>query len=209
MAPGAEISLACTDTGPDSVAAVSFAQSQGAEIISRSLGEAGAMRGDGTAATGTDLAAQNAKAAGILWVNSAGNYARSHWMGSFVDGDSDNFMSFLGADEINNLVMGAGQNQCFRLKWDDWPVTDIDLNLQLRPASDPSMVVASGSTVQNGSQPPREGFCYTNPGPTATFGLSVQRISGPTPIPRIDVFALDAFAPGRFGGARSVRPVKD
>lgn len=205
MAPGAQILLACTDTGPDTGPAVDWAQAQGAQIISRSLGEAAVMRGDGSGGPGTtDAAAEDALSSGILWVNSAGNYARSHWSGNFTDGDTDLSLNFSGSDERNNFTIGAGQNQCVRVKWDDWPGTAIDYDAYLHRTSDDA-IVASSLSVQTGTQTPREIVCYTNPGATQSFGIEVRKFSAPVGAdPRIDIFATDAFELAHRVAASSV-----
>jgi subtilisin family serine protease len=194
MAPGAQISLACTDTAGDTGPAVDWAQAQGAQIISRSLGEAAVMRGDGSGGPGTtDAAAEDALSTGILWVNSAGNYARSHWSGNFTDGDTDLSLNYAGSDERNSFVIGAGQTQCVRIKWDDWPATAINYNAYLHRSSDDS-IVDTALTVQTGTQPPREVMCYTNPGATQSFGVEIRKLAAPLGAdPRIDIFATDAF----------------
>ena len=53
--------------------------------------------------------------------------------------------------------------------------------------------MASSTNLQNGTQEPRESFCYTNPGAAQAFGLVVRRVSATGPLPRIDVWAVDAF----------------
>jgi Ca2+-binding RTX toxin-like protein len=209
MAPGAQLSLACTDTSGDTQAGVNFAKAQGADVISRSLGDPGTTRGDGSGGPGTaEHAAEDALANGILWVNSAGNYARSHWRGSFATNpDSDANLDWVATgDELNGVTIGAGQQQCFRAKWDSWPATGIDYQLRLWQLS-PQVLVASSATVQNGTQQPRESLCYTNPGPTQNYGIAIERASAPGPLPRIDVWALDAVQIQHVVAAGSVNDV--
>ena len=194
MAPAAQLSLACTDTSSDTQAGVNFAKAQGADVISRSLGDPGTTRGDGSGGPGTaEHAAEDALASGILWVNSAGNYARSHWQGSFATNpDSDDDLDWVGdRGRAERGHDGAGQQQCFRAKWDSWPATSIDYELRLYQLS-PQALVASGATLQNGTQQPRESFCYTNMGATQSYGIAIERTSAAGPLPRIDVWALDA-----------------
>ena len=194
MAPAAQLSLACTDTSSDAQPGVNFAKAQGADVISRSLGDPGTTRGDGSGGPGTaEHAAEDALASGILWVNSAGNYARSHWQGSFATNpDSDVNLDWVASgDELNGVTIGAGQQQCFRAKWDSWPATSIDYQLRLWQLS-PQALVASSATLQNGTQQPRESLCYTNPGATQSYGIAIERASAAGPLPRIDVWALDA-----------------
>jgi hypothetical protein len=86
---------------------------------------------DGTG--GISRVAGDAVADGIVWVNPAGNYGRSHWEGRFSDpGDDGNtFHNFAPNDEVNNLRDPDGGPDDFRfepgdrvhvvLEWDDWP----------------------------------------------------------------------------------------
>ena len=194
MAPDAQLSLACTDTGSDAQPAVNFAKAQGADVIARSLGDIAVSRGDGSGGPGlAEHAAEDALANGILWVNSAGNYARSHWKGNFTNPDADAFLNWSGGDELNSFTIGSGQQECVRIKWDSWPATSVDYDVQIYLSGSPATLVADSNTVQSGTQMPRESICYTNPGATQTFGIAIQRVSAPGPDPRIDVFAPDVF----------------
>ena len=87
MAPEAQLYLMCIDTEVDLAAAVEFAKSQGIQIVNHSMGWYGPSRGDGSGYIG-DLVA-GAKASGILWVNSAGNDAETHWSGTYTPNGDD------------------------------------------------------------------------------------------------------------------------
>src|SRR4029450_12749337 len=95
MAPGAHLILACIDDYVDQLNAVAYAKSHGVDVISRSLGDLNKSRGDGTGGFATtDGMARDALAHGILWVNSAGNYARSHWKGTFSDANGNGYLDW-------------------------------------------------------------------------------------------------------------------
>ena len=82
IAPDAQLYLICVDTEVDLAAAEAFAKGQGANVISHSMGWFGPDRGDGTGPIGAVVS--DARAAGILWVNAAGNEVETHWSGTFV-----------------------------------------------------------------------------------------------------------------------------
>ncbi len=191
-APAARLLLMCTNSGADLVLAEQAAAAAGAKVISRSLTSFNQTRGDGSGEAGTsDAVASQARADGILWINSAGNYALSHWMGAFADADGDANLDFVAGDEGNRVRIGAGQTDCVALKWDSWPVTAVDYDLYLVREAD-GVEVASSTGFQGGAQPPTEGLCYRNEGPSQSFDVVVNRFTPPGPTPRIDLFAPDA-----------------
>ena len=53
-----------------------------------------------------------ASAAGILWVNSAGNRGQQHWSGAWSDPDGNNSHNFFGADEGNSLELYPDEEIC-------------------------------------------------------------------------------------------------
>jgi hypothetical protein len=199
VAPAAELHLICVATPAGLGQAKDYAIANGIKIINHSLSWFNTSRGDGSggAATPEGIVA-SARAAGILWVNSAGNAAQRHWSGSFIDNDADRFHNFSGTDEANNVTIASGEQYCATLKWDSWPTTSLDFDLYLYSFASGTFV--SGSTAeQSGTQPPVESFCYTNPGSTGTFGLVIYRFCPPDDVgipcpvvtlPRFDIFSL-------------------
>ncbi len=194
MAPAAVLHLICTNSRADLALAEQYVRGQGIEIISRSLSEFNQSRGDGSGGPGTvDAVARSATAAGVLWVNSAGNYARNHWSGTFTDPDSDRDLNWSGSDETNQFRVGADDTQCVAMKWDSWPTTALDYDLYLRREST-GVVEELSVDFQGGNEPPSESGCFRNDGPADDFGLIV-RLFGllpPPDSPRIDIFAVDA-----------------
>ncbi len=81
MAPDAQLYLVCVDTEVDLAAAEAYAKSQGVHVINHSAGWQGPFRNDGSGPIGAIVA--DARANGILWVNSAGNEAQTHWSGTY------------------------------------------------------------------------------------------------------------------------------
>src|SRR4030095_5182337 len=80
MAPDAQLYLVCVGTEVDLAAAEAYAKSQGVSVINESLGWEGPYRDDGSGPV--DAIVADARANGILWVNSAGNEAATPWAGT-------------------------------------------------------------------------------------------------------------------------------
>ncbi len=127
VAPEAELHLICIEDAVDMAAATDYAIANGIQIVNQSGGFINTSRGDGSGGPDTpDGIVARARAAGILWVASAGNSAKYHWSGSFVDADGDGVGEFAGGDESNDFSTRAGEQVCAYLKWDAWPTTAAD-----------------------------------------------------------------------------------
>ena len=190
LAPEAQLHLICITNEVSLGQAKDYAKANGISIVNMSLTFAYTARGDGTGAPGTpDGIVADARANGILWVVSAGNWAQQHWGGAFNSGSFDpNWHDWVTGDETNSIVIQAGQVACVFLKWDSWPVSNQDFNLHLLNAAG-TTIVAQSTNMQNGSQRPTEDMCYTNPGATSTFHVVVSRLSATT-APRLDMIAV-------------------
>ena len=195
VAPHAALHLMCIETTLDLAAAVDEAITRGATVISHSVGWLNTGRGDGTGPF-TGAIIQSARDNGILWVNSAGNYAEKHWGGTFTDPGLSGWHDFAaGPDETIEFDMPAGRSVIVYLKWDDWPASSNDYNLYLLEEDGdgidyPTDVVAASENLQTGPQPPAESLGYTNPGPgTRTYHLAVLRQSA-VATPLMDLFVF-------------------
>ena len=78
---------------------------------------------------------------------------------------------------------------CAFLKWDSWPVTSEDFDLFLVRVSDNTIVDDSTNDQSSGPDAPTEDLCYTNPGPTQSYGVGIDRYSAVT-TPRFDLFVV-------------------
>lgn len=189
MAPDAELYLLCVGTEVQLAQAVGYATANGIQVINHSVSWFNTSRGDGTGGAGTpDATAADARAAGILWVNAAGNRAQTHWSGSFVNNGSG-WHLFAPGDIGNGFYIGAGATACAFLKWDSWPGSAQDYDLYIADAG--ANVVAASTDIQAGAQPPTEAACYTNPGATAVFFVAIERYSAAL-APRFDLFVTGA-----------------
>lgn len=115
-APGASYVIMKVDSQTDLGQAVQDAISEGVDIIVMSLGWWPDWEDDGDAAA---IAANQAAAAGILFMNSAGNEAKEHYKGQFFDHDADGFHSWDGStDELLGITLDPGESASFRLTFD-------------------------------------------------------------------------------------------
>ncbi len=193
MAPGAQLHLICVDTLVGLAKAAAYARAHGIAVVNHSVSWFNTGRGDGSGGPTTpDAIVARAAAAGILWVNSAGNRGRQHWSGAFTDADADGWHEFAPGDEGNTIVLGRYEGGCIRLKWDEWPASasDYDLHLVRADASvsdNRGAIVASSRNAQTGTQPPTEQLCFSNPGAEYPYAIEIVRISG-TSSPRLDLF---------------------
>jgi subtilisin family serine protease len=186
MAPDAQLYLACTNTGSDLSKAEQWAKQQGVKVINFSAAFIGDSRQDGSGFVASIPA--DARKSGILWVNSAGNYATQHWAGQFTDANQDGLHEWAGGNPIDQEVWPAGAALCGHLTWDEWPDARSDLGLALvDPATD--KVIAAADDSQTGTQPPEEDLCTdTNTtGSNLTVGWVVfsHKVVG---APRLDLF---------------------
>lgn len=98
IAPDADFYLTNIDDGIDFGNAVDWLISQGVDVISCSLIWPAGGTGDGTGYFCDRVT--DARAAGILWAQAAGNYAQSHWQGDWQDTDGDSWLEFDPGDEL-------------------------------------------------------------------------------------------------------------
>jgi hypothetical protein len=198
MAPGAALLLACVDTVAGLAQAESWAEQQGARIVNSSLGWLNAGRGDGAGGAGTpDAVVRAARAAGILWVNGAGNFGRTSWTSTYADTNQDGFDDNLGPLYRGTYYdVAPGATVCAFLRWDAWPLTAQDLDLALVASGVPAQV--SENDQAGGPLPPVESTCATNDSSTSyrTYQAIVAGYSVSSPV-RFDVVVVGAS--GAYG----------
>ena len=161
VAPGAQLYLVNFGTDVELANAVDYLKSQGVDIISASWGFYGDFRGDGQGPI--DDIVQGAHDAGIFWANAAGNAAKNHWSGPYIDSDNDQYLEFAPGDETNSFYLSAGSSVDIYLTWNSWPVTDQDYDIYLVWEGNPSATVAAGDSWQSGTQSPAESLSYMVP----------------------------------------------
>jgi Subtilase family/RTX calcium-binding nonapeptide repeat (4 copies)/Domain of unknown function DUF11/WD40-like Beta Propeller Repeat len=187
LAPGAELYLICIADEVDLGLAKDYVIANGIKLVNFSLGFYNSSRGDGLGGVTTPEGMVGlARSSGVLWVNSAGNDARSHWSGTFTNGGGG-LHDFAPGDSRIDFALTPGKFACLHLKWDAWPTTATD-DYDLDVYDSTNALVAFSHATQNPSNlPPREEVCFMNSGPTSqSYGASIRRVSGGTP--RLDLF---------------------
>jgi hypothetical protein len=207
MAPDAEIHLVCIDA--DSVAdaqqAVDYAVASGIRILVSDVRFLQAWRGDGTGGAGTpDAVVADAHGRGVLWIQAAGEHGTTHYRGSYGDGNSNQLHDFAPLDDLNDVFqVAAGETVSVFLRWDPWPASTIDFDLEIyrldntQPVQPP---VATGTTRTTGG-PPVEKVTFTNTtGQTQDYAVGIRKFtSGPV------TATLDLFVARRLGRTFSLR----
>jgi hypothetical protein len=159
VAPHAELVFAWYD-GSDAAmgSAMDWLMEQGVDIISHS---ASALTGPRDGSEWDSKRVDELAAQGILWINSAGNQAESHYQEIFTDDDSDSFHEFAPDEEMLTLYTVYAEDIKIVLSWeDDWERAALDYELFLYDAAGNEL--ASSQNAQSGDwgQEPLEGIRY-------------------------------------------------
>ncbi len=181
-APGALLYLADPSSGLDTLTTIDWMAAQGVRIINASISSPFVFEGPGdgsySSRYGTAYAAvDHAVAAGILWVNSAGNEAQGTWRGQFkpdaIDPSLNDFAPGITSDPI---VLTAGEDFLAGLRWaDSWTAPQNDYGLLLYGPD--GALVATADEAQSVSGVPAESLRYTASA-DGTYSLVIRRNSG-------------------------------
>jgi hypothetical protein len=159
---------------------------------------------DGTSAPAQ--AVDRAAAAGILWFNSAGNYALKHWSGAWVDRNGDRALDWPGGW---TFARAAGEPTSFSLTWESpaaGPATDLALLLQRQDAGGGWTTVASGTPQgSNGAWSSAEFIDYQPPA-DGVFRLRIALAGGPPPVGNLTLFSRELPLAAIGGGAAGSVP---
>jgi hypothetical protein len=157
MAPDAQLYLATVCTVSDLQAAVDYFDTQGVNIISRSLTAQYDGPGDGTGPIATVI--NNAVADGMTWFNSAGNSASDgsffgqYWRGPWEDANVNGWIEFATGDELLGFSCAFTNG----LRWSDFGSanpTDYDVCVFDNPGD--STPIACSVDDQTAGAPPLE-----------------------------------------------------
>jgi subtilisin family serine protease len=184
VAPAAGLHLVAVDSDIRFPAVVDYLIANDIDIVNMSLGWTQGPY-DGSSVVSQQVA--RAVAAGITWVNAAGNEATTHWTGNFVDADDDATAEFSSGSEINRFTVGAHEVFTVDIAWTG--SGDLDLCLYSYQGSVASF--ESCSVLGRGpGDPPAKSIMWQNPAATsADFGFSIRLDSG-------DPQRVDAFLGG-------------
>jgi hypothetical protein len=189
VAPEADLLRVCIDDALDLAEVVGQLPALGVSVVNMSLGFYNTGPGDGNGGPGSpDDSVRRAMAAGITWVNSAGNEARSHWSGPFTDPDGDGFGAWAGTDQLASFTAPPGETFELYLRWDEWPRRVGGDDFELCLTVDESVPVTCLGNIPPTKGTPTTGVALTNPRTTpVTFSVAVHRRAGDGD-PRLDFF---------------------
>ena len=162
MAPNATYYISNAPSWSDLARTVIWMASEDVDIINHSVGWLWSGPGDGSSPISRSPlnAVHYAAANGILWVNAAGNNARTTWFNDYNDVDEDGVYNFTETDECNDVLLEGGEPFVAQLRWDDiWgaPATDLDLYLINK---DTMEIVAASESFQEVFPFPLEFFQF-------------------------------------------------
>jgi hypothetical protein len=129
---------------------------------------------------------------GVFWSIAAGNQARQHWRGSWVDADGNNTLEFKNNDELMALS-GTAASVSVYLNWNQYGVNN-KTNLNLYVLNNAGTVVASSTTAQSQYNDPVEAVSFTYVSSQAPYSVKVTRTgSGSTTGLDITVFSFSHY----------------
>ena len=195
MAPGAALRLAKIGTETQLSDAVDDMIAAGADVIVHSVAWFNAAFYDGTGSL-CDITSR-AEAAGVLWVNAAGNYRNAHYLGTFTDTNSDLRHEFAANQNYNTISLTAGAKVSLYLNWEAYPTTTIDYDLYLYAGNPDSggSVAASSTNKQSGNGAgwypyPNESIRNYVPAATATYYIVIRKVNSSTANRRFSLFSV-------------------
>lgn len=155
IAPGATLYLVSFGTLTELSAAVDFLAEEQVDVVSFSLGFLHSGPGDGSGPVNAII--DRATQGDAVWVVAAGNWARQHWRGFYVDSDGDSVHEFGVGLTGNGRRYQSGDLISVSLRWDEtWGGACSDFDLELFAPSG-TLVRASRRSQQCNSDPV-EGF---------------------------------------------------
>ncbi|MFQ6059550.1 MAG: S8 family serine peptidase, partial [Anaerolineae bacterium] len=161
IAPHAQYYFVTAHTDVEFGNAVSYLVDQeGVDIVSHSANWSVAGPGDGSGYL-ADLI-NHAQSQGVLWVNSAGNFADMHWEGAWRDDNGNDLHDWIPGDEGQTIYLEAGEEIQVGLRWDDpWGASGNDYDLLLCTGGcDGDALKACGCDTQDGDDDPVEFISY-------------------------------------------------
>lgn len=179
MAPDAELALAAAgDTPGGFIAAIKWlTQVAGARVVTTSIGFVGDFPTDGT----SDLAraVDEARAAGVVFVKSAGNLGQGQYRAPFVDTDGDGLHDFPGTANRNGLRVATGGGPLrLWLNWDDWAQPRINYDLYVYDSAG-AEVAKSTETQGRGGKRPVESLVI--PAAKGEYTVRVRKVNAGDP----------------------------
>lgn len=199
VAPDVELHLVRTNGMTTLENAFDWAIREDIDVLSLSIAYFNASFYDGTGPV--NQLVERLRAADVLLVAAAGNYARGHWDGAFTDGDGDGRMDFDGANGLWLALSGGGPY----VSWDQFHACGTtDLDAVLYDAN--GAIVSRGEAVQDPDGDACSPFERLGAVPEdGWYFLEVRDVRGPTVGLRVNVLATG----GRIDGGDPSGSVTD
>jgi hypothetical protein len=183
MAPGCSMTLIAVESEQEAEDAIDYVIAQHFQVVNFS---AGVTDGPFDGSHPLSVAVNRARAAGIFWVNAAGNEAQAHWQGTYSDVNSNEYLEFTGTKEYAGVDLAAGEYHAYLSWYETQPgTTDHDYDIEL--TDDAGNLIVSSAVTQNGDDPPKEELIAYIPA-AGTYRLKIHRMFTPGP----------TFVPDRF-----------
>lgn len=196
-APNARYIFVSYHTEGDFLAAAEWLTARRPDIVvhSNSFIE-GTFDGAGPEAQAVDRAA----AVGILWFNSAGNYAENHWSGPWADADGDGALDLAAGGVFERQ---AGAPITFALSWSvvagETP-PDLDLVLEAQSPDGSWVAVRTSADVQAAGARPSERVVGYVPPAQGFYRVRAVHMAGPEPAGVLTLFSREVPL-GPLGGS--------
>ena len=172
VAPDAELFLVNYWDDMEFEDAVDWLIEQNVDVISHS---AGMLAGLFDGSDSWDKKIDEAVEKGVVWVNSAGNYAKRHWEGWFNDPDGNNYHNFEGADETLSFFVQEGYYFAVLLSWDDsWINASQDYDMEIFDPSFRYRIVSDREQSGRRGDIPIEGIGFWVPW-TGQYHVKIYR----------------------------------
>ena len=181
MAPGAEIYYLKVSDQVDLQNAADYIASEGIDIANHSVAWLLSSYYDGTG-TVNDIINDSHDTDGVFWTISAGNAAKKHWRGIWLDADSDSVLEFSSGDEGMEMTSGTTSFISLYLNWDQYySGSKADLDLYLLDKN--GTTVASSTIRQRNNTAPYEAIGYDPNNPAGSdagppYRIEVRHKSG-------------------------------
>ena len=157
---------------------------------------------------GQEAAAVNAAAAnGVLWFNSAGNYARRHWQGPWTDTDGNGEHEWPTASGLT-VFRSAGSPVTYALSWRSpaGATTDLDIVLERLGSSGQWQEAAASRQRQSEGARETELIVGERSREDSFFRLRVVLAGGPPPSGPLTLFSREIPLSLIGGGPESSQP---
>jgi subtilisin family serine protease len=184
VAPDAELYFAPYGSETEMEQAVDWLLSQDVDIIQNSTGAVyGPFDGTSFKAKLVDRTVES----GVLWVNSAGNAAKSHYRGVFTDNNGDGWHEFAPGEDLLGFTPPSG-SIIIVLNWDDWDIGEQDFDLYIYDEN--WNEIASSRNTQDGpDSDSAEGMIYEFPD-SGTYYAAFYAVNATRPVV-FDFFVWD------------------